>query len=112
MKSSGPPNEEVVSCSLFERLKLGLFRLMGSMIFRVKSSGPPKEDVVMSRASFRVELPIEAWDVMRDAIVGSQDFDLRSSAQEGAGTPWVLSYPLLDNVSNAMFVFQCGGNVC
>lgn len=55
-------------------------------MFRVKSSGPPKEDVVMSRASFRVELPIEAWDVMRDAIVGSQDFDLRSSAFRTVGT--------------------------
>jgi hypothetical protein len=87
---------------------------MRSMMFRVKSSGPPMEDVVMSRASFRVELPIEAWDVMRDAIAGSQNFDLdlrlfavSELIQEGANAPWILNYPLLDKVSNAMLSVSC-----
>ena len=76
VKSSGPPIEDSVSCPRFRCLKLSLLRLMLSTMLSVKSSGPPKEEVVTSRASFRVELPIEAWDVMRDAIAGSEEFGL------------------------------------
>jgi hypothetical protein len=46
------------------------------MMFRVKSSGPPKEEVIRSRPSCMVEFPIEACDVMRDAIAGSSKFEL------------------------------------